>query len=190
MKFTKLSLLVLLFLISYSYSQKLVSSSFVATVGGGISLPMAESDFTDSYNMGLNFHVSGGYKLNNSFIVRADAQYNRFTYKSSSGSNVSGGFTVITGKIDLLAGNFNKKTKFHPYALAGTGSYFLSADVTDGIITISESETDFGAGFGAGFIVDVSKKAGIYVESQYNFIFNDGTAKGYLPIKVGVFVTP
>lgn len=164
---------------STAYGQKIVTS-----LGGGVSLPMAESDFSDSYDLGINAGINAGYLLNNNFVARVDVQYNKFSYKESSNSS----FTVITSKIDLLAGDFNRKKKFHPYGLIGTGTYFLNSEATSGGYTISLSETDFGVGVGAGVIVDVSPKIGIFAETQYNFIFNDGTAKGYLPVKAGIFI--
>jgi hypothetical protein len=66
----------------------------------------------------------------------------------------------------------------------------MTSDYTEGNLTVSASNTEFGMGIGGGFVYQVGPKVGIFLESQYNIIFNDGSAKAFLPIKAGVFIDP
>jgi opacity protein-like surface antigen len=178
MKIKSAVIMVFLF-ISASFSQNIFVS-----VGSGLSVPMAESGFTDAYNLGFNAHGSLTFPLSNNVSVRGDIQYNNFPYDESS-PNFGGNFTATTIKGDLIVGKFDSR-EVSPYGLAGAGLYIISASITQNNVSISSSETDFGIGIGGGVNFGVSPKASIYIETQYNFIFNDGTAKGYLPIKAGV----
>jgi outer membrane autotransporter protein len=85
----------------------------------------------------------------------------------------------------MLAGNFTGTVQ--PYGVIGIGANFISASVSQNNVTVSQSETDMGLGLGGGISFVVSPKVNLYLETQYNFIFNeDGAAKGYLPIRGGV----
>ncbi len=179
MKITSAVLLILLLsLITYG------QNSIYVSVGTGLSIPMAESEFTDAFNLGFNLHGAGTVIMSRNFGLRGDLQYNRFPYDESN-PDFSGSFTATTLKFDLLAGDFSGGSA-NPYAVFGAGAYFLSASSSSGGLTISSSETDFGIGIGGGVMFKVSPSMSLYGETQYNIIFNDGTAKGYLPLKFGL----
>lgn len=177
----KLAIIMILFLASAAYSQRLYLS-----IGTGLSVPMAESQFTDAYKLGFNVHASATFPLSSELLsARADMQYNNFPFDESN-PNLGGSFKVTTIKADVIIGRFNT-AGVSPYAVVGAGLYLISANITSNNVTTSRSETDFGLGLGGGVSFGVSSNANIYVETQYNFIFNnDGAAKGYLPLKVGV----
>jgi hypothetical protein len=177
----KYAVIMLLFLVSASFSQRLFIS-----VGTGISVPVSESAFTDAYNLGFNVHGSVTFPTSNSMLsVRGDIQYNNFPFDESS-PYIGGSFKVTTIKADLILGTFNTRG-VAPYGVVGAGVYLLSASQTQNNVTVSVSETDFGLGIGGGISFGVSTTSNVYIETQYNIIFNDdGAAKGYLPLKVGV----
>lgn len=178
----KSAVIIILLMVSVTFSQRLYLS-----VGSGLSVPMAESEFTDAYNLGFNVHGSATFPLSGStpLSARADIQYNHFPFDESN-PNLGGSFTATTIKADLIIGQFYT-SGVSPYGVVGAGLYLISAKVTQNNVTVSSSETDFGLGLGGGVSFGVSSTANIYVETQYNFIFNNnGKAKGYLPLKVGV----
>jgi hypothetical protein len=165
-------------------SNVIFSQNLILSVGTGLSFPMSEGNFTDAFNMGFNVHGSVAYPLSNNISLRGDLQYNRFPYDESS-PNFSGRFTVTTIKADFLIGAFNLKT-VSPYGVAGAGLYLTSSTISQNNVEISSSNTEFGLGLGGGVNFIVSSNASVYIEAQYNFIFTDNSAKGYLPLKGGV----
>jgi opacity protein-like surface antigen len=179
MKLKQLAVIILLFSSPILYSQ-----NFMISVGAGLSVPMSESSFTDAYNLGFNVHGSMTFPLSNNISARGDLQYNNFPWDENS-PNIGGSFKVTTIKADIIVGG-QTPSNLSPYGLVGAGLYLLSSSVTQNNVTISSSTTEFGMGLGGGVNFGVSSKASIYVEAQYNFIFSDGGAKGYLPVKAGV----
>src|SRR5690349_21235134 len=146
----KLAIIMILFLVSGAYSQRLFLS-----VGSGLSVPMAESEFTDAYKLGFNVHASATFPLSSELLsARADIQFNNFPFDESN-PNLGGSFKVTTIKADLIIGRFYS-SGVSPYGVVGAGIYLLSASVTQNNTTVSSSETDFGLGLGGGVSFGVS----------------------------------
>ncbi|RPI14485.1 MAG: autotransporter outer membrane beta-barrel domain-containing protein [Ignavibacteriae bacterium] len=182
-----LLLMALLFLSSSLYAQ---SNRFFLNFGTGLSTPMSEEGFTNLYNMGFNLHGGAGLVFSSSVAGRLSLEHNRFP-QSSNNLGQSGTFTITSIKADIMAGEVNNIKTVNPYGVAGIGAYILSVSVTENNFTRSESETNMGVGLGGGINFKVSPNMGIYTEAQYNIIFNeDGAAKGFLPIKVGINYIP
>jgi opacity protein-like surface antigen len=175
----KIAAIIIIFTAQISLSQNVMLS-----VGAGLSFPMSETSFTNAFNMGFNVHGSVTYPLASVTALRGDIQFNSFPYDESDPS-FSGKLTVTTIKADILFGKFSERNVV-PYGVVGAGLYLLSSSVTNNNVVISSSTTEFGLGLGGGVSFGVSSTANIYIETQYNFIFNDGSAKGYLPLKAGV----
>ena len=165
------------------------SNRFFLNLGAGLSVPVAESAFSDLYNLGFNVHVAGGMNFTPVIAGRLDLQLNKFSRKDVLFGQ-SGSLTITSLKADILAGDVSGFKSVNPYGIIGLGAYILSASETNGTVTISDSETDLGIGLGGGVNFNLSPTVGIYTEIQYNLIFNEGAAKGYLPIKVGISLLP
>ena len=178
----KPKLFVILCFIVLSAPNVFSQSPVLLSIGTGISGPMSESNFSDAFNLGFNVHASATVLLNRNIGFRGDLQYNNFSYDESS-PDFSASYKITSLKADLLAGNFEGKV--NPYGVVGMGVYFQTVGVSDDDVTISQSTTDFGMGLGGGLSFSVSPAVNLYGEAQYNFIFTDGAAKGYLPFKFG-----
>ena len=189
MKYFILFIVLFFLLAQLSVSQtKSNKGNIVTFVGGGLSFPMTESNFKDNYDYGFNVAVSVGYKLNKTYLVRGGMQYNRFPY--SDIGVATGSFTATVLNAEILVGAFNVKQKFHPYGVAGMGIYFISSKLNIGGSESKSNDNDVGFGVGGGITIDLSKTVGIYIESQYHFMINDLTAKGFLPLIAGLTFAP
>ena len=188
MRYIQIFILSLIFAAQISVSQTKTGKGFIASFGGGLSFPMNEPNFKDNYDYGLNICFMGGYKLNNLYLVRGGIHYNRFTY--SEIGNGTGSFKAVVMNAEILIGAFSTKHKYHPYGIFGTGIYFLSSKLTLNGINYSPTENDIGLSAGGGIILDLSKNIGVFAEAQYNYMFNDGSVKGFLPFIVGLSFAP
>jgi len=155
-------------------------SGLIWSLGAGISLPVIEDSFTD-FSLGPNFAASVGHLFSSSFGLELHSQYNSFE---------GGDFNISSLLVQMRLGNFSKTSKVNPYATVGLGLYVLAASYKSGGLTISVSESNFGLRVGGGANFKVGKRVGIFGELSLDYNLNDGTAKGYVPIKLGVMFTP
>lgn len=176
--------LKVLFLMLLFYSVSANSQNFLVSIGTGLSVPMSNSNFTDAYNLGFNIHGSMTFPLSPNISVRGDLQYNNFPLDESS-ANFGGSFKATTIKADIIIGGL-QGGRITPYGVIGAGAYLLSSSVTQNNVSVSRSDTEFGMGLGGGVNFSLTGKTALYLETQYNFIFSDNSAKGYLPVKAGL----
>lgn len=182
--------LVFLVLSAVSYAQT-DNAGLVFSGGGGFSIPTNKTNFRNSFSTGFNLQTNIGYTLNEYIQPRLDIQYGYFRGKTNAsltfpqiGSEDK--LTIVSLKADVLIGNCRKCWKFRWYGLAGFGMYYLNETVVVSGVKMSDGEYDFGVGFGGGLFFQIHQHAGIYVETQYNYILNDGAANGYIPVRIGV----
>jgi opacity protein-like surface antigen len=183
-------MLILVMFVALTYSLNAQSSRFFLNLGTGLSTPIAETGFTDLYGMGLNLHAAGGMAFSDIIAGRLGVEHNRFP-QSDNLFYQSGNFTITSIKADAMIGDVMGVKKVNPYGVIGLGAYILNVSVTNNNITATGSETDLGLGLGGGINFKLSPTVGLYTEAQYNVIFNDdGAAKGFLPLKVGISIFP
>lgn len=184
MKSVFLFILCSFVLAGISFSQSLAHKGFVGTFGGGLSFPMSESTFKDNYDYGYNISITGGYKLNKMYMVRGGISFNRFPY--SEVDNRTGSFRTVVLNTEFLLGAFNIRQKYHPYAIAGTGLYFLNSKLKDSGLESIATENDIGFSVGGGIIIDLSRNFGLFAEVEYNHFLSNWSAKGYMTTKAGI----
>lgn len=145
----KKAILVLFVLVFFAASANAQSGKMY--VGGqvGISLPMG--DFSDAYNMGFGFLGNFYYGINQNIELTGSLGY---LHWGLDAEGADGGFSDVP----LLAGAryYFQRSAFTPYALAELGLHFRSFSFEVPFFgTIDESDTEFGLGFGAGFLYDL-----------------------------------
>lgn len=152
--------------------------TFVAFVGLGVSVPVIEGDFSDDFSSGLNVHGGAGYRLSDDKTLRFGLQYNKFNGKRSNPD-----LTITSLRGDLVFGNmFAGSTNFYGYG--GIGVYFLD------IAGFSETNFGFSAGAGATFRLTSTGSTFAFVEGSLDYNANDGSAKGFIPLKAGIVIIP
>jgi hypothetical protein len=188
LKYFQILIISIIAMSQIGFSQTKVLNGFVATLGGGASFPINDEHFKDNYDYGFNFVITGGYKINKTYIIRGGVLYNRFPYAQigtgSGALNIAG--IIAEGQ----AGMFSPKQKYHPYGVAGIGLYFTSSNVTINGVEISTTENDIGINAGGGIVFDLSKNIGVFAELQYNYLFSKGGATGFIPFKAGFTLMP
>lgn len=167
------------------------NSGYVIWGGGGLAIPINEKQLTDSFKTAFNLNFSVGYVFNERLQLRADYQYNRFKNKSNSNIifpeiGIIGKLTVNSYKLDFLMGSFRKCGCIQHYGLVGIGLYSVNITKKINNDVVSDSEVYLGFGGGFGFSFRIIGTIRLFMEGQYNYIFNDGTAKGYIPVKAGL----
>ncbi|MCX6158923.1 MAG: hypothetical protein NTY74_13170 [Ignavibacteriae bacterium] len=171
-----------------SYSGSKSNTVYIGTFGFGLSLPVTDSDFPDSYKSGFNINVSNGILLSENIGIRADLRYNYFKGKTVTyyyynygtytytNSALSFGNLTFSG----IFGDFKKSSIIKPYGILGIGLDYMSAEGT--------GEVYFGYEVGGGINYEIGKKSGISLnlEAKYHGNTNEGYAKGFVPINLGI----
>lgn len=169
----KIFFVLLLFILVFSIKAQ-DSIPLYISLNAGISAPLIESDFSKDYNIAPAISVGFGLKLNNYLIIKANIGYNYF---SAKGTQSSQGLSVFSYELCMNIGKFNSKN-ITPYGILGIGGYSLS------ITGISKTNLGFNLGFGiTGSFKNIINP---YGEVLLNYNFNSGTAKGFLPVRLGV----
>lgn len=151
--------------------------TFMAFLGAGISAPIIENDFSDDFSVGLNVHGGAGYRLSETQTLRFGVQYNNFSGPGSSSLSI----TSIRG--DLMFGRLTGGST-NVYGYGGIGVYLLD------IVGLSETNFGFAGGIGLTFNISSSGSTLGYVEAGLDYNANDGSAKGFIPIKAGILIIP
>ena len=152
--------------------------TFVAFVGLGVSVPVIDGDFSDDFSSGINVNGGAGYRLSDDKTLRFGLQYNKFNGKRSNPD-----LTITSLRGDLVFGNmFAGSTNFYGYG--GIGVYFLD------IAGFSETNFGFSGGAGATFRLSSSGSTFAFVEASLDYNANDGSAKGFIPLKAGIIIIP
>lgn len=190
----KLACLCLMFFLNIStyemYCQT-SNSGWVIWGGGGVAIPINESRFIDSFKTHFNVSSAIGYIFNERVQVRASYEYNRFKNSDNKAMitpeiGVTGKISIHTIKVDFLYGSFRKCGCVQHYGIIGIGAYPIVVTKKYNNESISDSDVYLGLGGGIGFSFGLISTIRIFAEGQYHYIFNDGTVKGYMPIKAGI----
>lgn len=179
-------------------------------IGGGVGMPMSPDFFKDTFKMGFGFGGGVGFQVHPMFEVMGRAYYNMYSldkdeyaiFLGDPDAELDGGslnMIEIMAEVKFLIpiAPEGEEAPFQPYLLGNVG--FVNSKVSDldvsytdpiegdieGTIT-SEGSTDIGFGFGAGFVYQVSPKAGIFVEGKYMSISTEDESTSYLPIRAGL----
>lgn len=162
--------------------------------GGGYTIPINDSEFsnTDKSGPGVNFGL--GYKLNKILALKLDVQYNNLTYKDKrqSGEISIGAVKYIektcaksfsTLKLELML--HNPVNLINPYGVIGAGAYFLQKDGS------YNYRTNFGFSIGGGFSLRLLQNhIYLFAEAQCNYNFTSESEKAFIPIKCGLLLLP
>jgi len=182
----------LLFIVLFT-SSSLFAQGMGAGVQGGVALPMG--DFGDMVSTGFGGQGNFVFNVNKNLGITGSIGY--YTFGTNSD------FDIILkdysfSTIPVLVGArycFTQKN-FKPYVAAELGMFFSSFSYTyasewsiflesESDQEVSDSGSDFGYVFGAGFMLPIGKKADLDVSVKYNTISSDGTSLNYITIVVG-----
>lgn len=169
---------ILLILIFFFTSESLIFSQTTLPVyifaGAGVSMPVTESHFYNSYSVAPSLTGGLGFKMSDNILAKVELGYNHFYLKDNSSLS---GLTIISYLINLNIGNFKSK-HLTPYAIAGMGAFTLSDFLS--------TQTNIGFNLGAGISGSYQKSFIPYAEIQFNYNMSSGIAKGYLPVRIGL----
>lgn len=178
-------LLFPLLLIIFNLSLFAQQPKFFGQASVGTTIPAIESKFPDSYNVGFHFGAGGGNYLSEFILLRGCVFYNNL-----SGKNLPAGMKstmhLVTISGDVLFGDFKKTSQINPYGFAGISSYVIGIETSSPYFNTSSSDTKIGFQLGGGALYKLSTNYAIYAEASFNYIFNNGYVKGYLPIHIGI----
>ncbi len=177
------------------------------TVSGGVAYPIANQEFADSWNTGLNIGVGMLFPLKDRLAATFSIEANNLPLDDRTylrGQQLYGdGNTADEGSATVLAANFGAKISFSRartgealYALfGGTIARAAAGDVlvTERVGSSSESyvvkgdaQTGVGLGAGLGFDVRLSPKSYLFFEARYTLLFTRDPAVHFVPLKMGI----
>ncbi|MCX6158922.1 MAG: hypothetical protein NTY74_13165 [Ignavibacteriae bacterium] len=151
-----------------SYSKNSTGSRYIGTLSGGVTIQIPSKSWGDE-GVGFNVNLSNGLLFNNNFGMRLNLRYNGF--KGLNDGNVTAG---------VMVGDFGKYKRLKTYGLIDLGVDYLNAS--------GYSKVYLGIDIGGGINYELSPKSGLYlnVETKYHHNTNSGTAKGFVPINIGI----
>jgi hypothetical protein len=145
------------------------------SLGTGLAVPVSEKSFNDDFNPSYNFNFGAAYKLSGGNKLRFAAQFNNFPLERVSDEEL----TITSIKLDYIIA-LDRGAGINPYAVLGAGIYMLNF--------AGASESNIGFGLGGGFTTRLggSPNTNLFIEAQINYNANEGSAKMYLPVMVGL----
>lgn len=203
-----------IFSVSKSTVPRLMKGLF--TLGGGVLLQGGDFDdgYRDMRSPGYSMQLTGLYPFSENKAIRIDLSFGRMQrevtdYYYSYGY---GTFDPVKQKIDIynfyaqfLFGDFNTKSKFSVYGIAGVGlmhvreegyihttyNYYDSSYYS--YFNPDRDYTNFSMSLGGGLRFKISNRIGAYAEAQYNLTTYQGFlwffGSGYFPIRAGITYT-
>lgn len=203
-----------IFSVSKSTVPRLMKGLF--TLGGGVLLQGGDFDdgYRDMRSPGYSIQLTGLYPFSENKAIRIDLSFGRMQrevtdYYYSYGY---GTFDPVKQKIDVynlyaqfLFGDFNTKSKFSVYGIAGVGlmhvreegyihttyNYYDSSYYS--YFNPDRDYTNFSMALGGGLRFKISNRIGAYAEAQYNLTTYQGFlwffGSGYFPIRAGITYT-
>jgi len=156
-------------------------------VGSGTSF---SKNLDDNYKISFNLNLAFGFKLCNEWMLRFGYEYIRFdnkkqpeiTYDQIGDINK---ITTNTYKAEILYGSFLRNEFLNWYISIGPGLYYTTSMKLISIKDASRTELNMGGSIGLGLSFQITEGSRIFIESQYDRIFNTGNFKEYVPIKLG-----
>lgn len=157
---------------------------YFAQLGGGVSLPMMDINFKSSTTPFYNVNGCVGYYMDDYFAWGIHAEYN--TFKNDQ-SFITGNMklSVLTITANIYVGAFSNYEKICPYGYFGFGLANFSLSGVENNSLFGSTNRYLGLRLGAGAYYKLDKNFGVFGETGLNYIFNKGTAKGYVPVNIG-----
>lgn len=161
-------------------------------VGGGATVPVSPSEFTDLMDTDFNLTGGIGIPLTQELEVTFSVTYNDFPLAGDLddllGPDDDVDFTILAGEANLKY-NFPVEASVMPYLTAGGGVYNSEVTISAAGFSESDSETDVGVNVGAGLSFPFANNVGFFVEPRYTIVFSEGDNIHYLPIRAGITLT-
>jgi len=200
-----------IFSVSRSTVPRLMKAMF--TLGGGVLLQGGDYDggYRDIRSPGYSMQLTGLYPFSENKAIRIDMSFGRMQrersdYYSSYGNESydpkKQNINIYNFYAEFLFGDFNTKSKFSVYGLAGVGIMHVSEDgytytsysnYDSSYYSYSYPErdyTNFSMALGGGLRFKISNRIGAFAEAQYNLTTYQGFfwffGSGYFPIRAGV----
>ncbi len=200
-----------IFSVSKNTVPKLMSAMF--TLGGGILLQGGSFDdgYRDPKTPGYSMQFTALYPFSENKAIRFDMSYGRmqrerYDYYYSYGSGIYSpqkqNVNLYNVYAEFLFGDFNTKSKFSVYGIAGVGIMYIkeegytytnynSYDSTYYSYTQPDYDyTNFSMALGGGLRFKINNHIGAFAEAQYNLTTYQGFfwffGNGYFPIRAGI----
>jgi hypothetical protein len=173
-----LTILVVLFALSFTYSQNI-------SVQAGVNLPMG--NFGDAVGMGFGGGVSYVHSLSPELWLSGSVGYHTFGAKE----DIPGfDFTFTTIPIMAGVGYALGAGDFVPYLHGALGLHMTTVKVEMTLFgqsfSAEETGSDLGVTPSAGFLYYFAPTTALNVNLGYNMIFTEGETTNYLGILAGV----
>lgn len=176
---------------------KTISGAIIG-FGGGIALPIG-GDPKDYSGSGFTVYNYEGGLFSRYFGFRIDLQFSSFKASESPEKKIDGNYMSFAPMLDFLGGNFNTKSHFIYYGLAGIGVNVYSIPKiyirgNDSNETKQEGSgegyTKMGFHIGAGAGYRLFGSVTLTAELQINFIGSGSKALTSIPIRFGLSFLP
>jgi hypothetical protein len=160
---------------------------------GGLSTPLAPSEFKDGWEQGWNAGGGIGYRLAPRSEIRTLFFYNRFDLDTTDLPGVSGGeYSVVEVSVDykLYLTGLRSDDLLAAYLVGGAGfggSTIASATFPDPFGTTDKlTETKLAYDLGGGVDVRVLPRTKIFAEAKWVLVRTRSENTTYLPLRAGV----
>jgi len=178
-------LFVLLALLLFAGTTQGQGKGVALSIGPEVAIPMG--DFTDVTELGIGFGgtVKIEFGVSNNLVILGTVGY--LTFMEGETSLLGATVTTSMTAIPVFAGlkYYFGKTTF--YVLGEAGMHFLTIDVEASVPGVSagtgsESDSEFGFAFGAGYEIKVGKSGAVDLCAKYVVAASDFS---FVDIRVG-----
>jgi hypothetical protein len=166
-----------------SQNKEKSKTKYIGTFSVGASIPKSDKEFSKYHGLGFNLNATSGILISNNVGLRLDVRYSSFPGKGTyywfgTPSTVSS----LNINFESIIGDFNKNSMVKPYGIFGIGADYVSQS--------SQGKVYLGFDVGIGVAIEIAKKNGISLslESKYHGNNNEGYAKGFVPINIGITI--
>jgi opacity protein-like surface antigen len=192
----KIILLILLFVIFNSnldaQNKLKKSNSGILLMGGfGATIPISADEFRDTFYVGANYKLSGGYIFGKYLGFRIDLQVGRYKRLSNydvqfSELGANGVLWITSASIQLVTGVFKRCECLQPYSFIGASMFHVDIYKNVSGVDVNGSETNFGGALGVGLSYRLPYAFRIGLEAQLNMMANDGFINAFFPISLNI----
>jgi hypothetical protein len=154
------------------------AQSITYGVGGGLTLPTG--DFNTAAKLGWHGLGHIGYGLPSGLGFRGDFYYGQNSFDGVSGK------AKLAGGLGNVVYNFTTAGGAKPYVIGGLGVFNVKGTASAGGLSVSDSETKFAFGGGAGIKFKAGSDANFFVEGRYVSVQTSGGSTGFIPITAGI----
>lgn len=198
-----------IFSVSKSTVPRLLKALF--TLGGGVLLESGYDNYGDNNKAGYSIQLTGLFPFSENKAMRLDLSFGQFKrdrmmysyyYDPNPSTYTYQDINLYSAYVDFIFGDFNTRSDFSVYGLAGLGITHVSEgnydyrdynynDTTYFIRTVEGNNyTNFSMTIGGGLRIKISNRIGVFTEAQYNLTTYGGYffffGRGYFPIRAGI----